>query len=78
MAETQVTPIALQWGTRIDGRFYINVVVPVRIDGKGPVINVPLYQIILTPEERESLLKSLTGLHTALSLPGDNPQEKLH
>ena len=76
MAKDAGTNQALQWGHTPMGEFYINVVIPTLIDGKGmedgsPYL-VPLHSFVLTKDEEDSLKAMLSGVVVAKTIPKSN------
>lgn len=69
MADLEVATQALQWGRLPDGRFFVDIVLPVPA-AAGKVVRVPLARFVLTKEEEQFLKASLSGLQIATTLNG--------
>lgn len=72
MAEQKMSMMAMSWGRQPDGRFFLQLAVPVN-GPAGQQIQVPVVAFLLTREEEQSLKASLLGLHVATNLaaPGN-------
>ena len=68
MADLMVVAQALGWGRGQDGRFVISVDVQVPTSD-GKVVRVPHLRFLLSKEEEQGLLTSLTGLVVATQAP---------
>ena len=62
MAEQQFYPQSLAWGRLPNGKFFLNLDMQIAGPG-GKLMRVPVTSFLLTKDEEERLVASLTGLH---------------
>ena len=74
MAEQKFSPMALTWGRAPNGRFFLNLDVPINGPG-GQAMRIPVTGFLLTKDEEQSLRAALDGLVIAGN--GHLPQHPL-